>query len=126
MASPSPPNFQLFSLADDPDGLWVAPTLGRISRHELSIDIHRHPNAPAGRGLDIEVRFRIFLQRLNNKCADLSRNRPANAFRQSNSIVRDEDAIPVVAPAQTFDRDHALFATIECTFEGVGQDFIYN
>src|SRR5438045_3235320 len=24
MASPSPPNFRLFSLMDDPDGLWVA------------------------------------------------------------------------------------------------------
>lgn len=27
---PSPPNFQLFSLADDPDGLWVAEDDGRI------------------------------------------------------------------------------------------------
>jgi hypothetical protein len=24
MATSSPPNFQLFSLKDDPDGLWVA------------------------------------------------------------------------------------------------------
>ncbi|MGY3369877.1 GNAT family N-acetyltransferase [Bradyrhizobium sp. 145] len=30
MASPSPPNFQMFSLADDPDGLWVAEDDGRI------------------------------------------------------------------------------------------------
>jgi GNAT superfamily N-acetyltransferase len=30
MASPSQPNFQLFSLADDPDGLWVAEADGRI------------------------------------------------------------------------------------------------
>lgn len=30
MAAPSPPNFQMFSLADDPDGLWVAEDDGRI------------------------------------------------------------------------------------------------
>lgn len=30
MASPSQPIFQLFSLADDPDGLWVAEADGRI------------------------------------------------------------------------------------------------
>jgi GNAT superfamily N-acetyltransferase len=30
MAAASPPNFQLFSLADDPDGLWVAEDEGRI------------------------------------------------------------------------------------------------
>ncbi|MCK1656168.1 GNAT family N-acetyltransferase [Bradyrhizobium sp. 151] len=30
MAAVSPPNFQLFSLTDDPDGLWVAEDEGRI------------------------------------------------------------------------------------------------
>ncbi|MCK1366454.1 GNAT family N-acetyltransferase [Bradyrhizobium sp. 62] len=30
MAAASPPNFQLFSLTDDPDGLWVAEDEGRI------------------------------------------------------------------------------------------------
>ncbi|MBM7486088.1 MULTISPECIES: GNAT family N-acetyltransferase [Bradyrhizobium] len=30
MAAASPPNFQSFSLADDPDGLWVAEDEGRI------------------------------------------------------------------------------------------------
>jgi ribosomal protein S18 acetylase RimI-like enzyme len=30
MASQSPPNFQLFSLKDDPDGLWVAEDAGEI------------------------------------------------------------------------------------------------
>ncbi|WP_377830751.1 hypothetical protein ACFKHW_05385 [Bradyrhizobium lupini] len=31
MAATSPPNFQLFSLTDDPEGLWVAEDEGRIS-----------------------------------------------------------------------------------------------
>ena len=31
MATASPPNFQLFSLKDDPDGLWVAEDGGDIS-----------------------------------------------------------------------------------------------
>jgi hypothetical protein len=30
MASLSPPNFQLFSLKDDPDGLWVAEDGGNL------------------------------------------------------------------------------------------------
>jgi hypothetical protein len=30
MATSSPPNFQLFSLKDDPDGLWVAEDGGDI------------------------------------------------------------------------------------------------
>jgi GNAT superfamily N-acetyltransferase len=30
MAAPSPPRFQTFSLADDPDGLWVAEDAGRM------------------------------------------------------------------------------------------------
>jgi len=30
MATSSPPNFQLFSLKDDPDGLWVAEDVGDI------------------------------------------------------------------------------------------------
>lgn len=30
MAAPSPPNFQMFSLKDDPDGLWIAEDDGDI------------------------------------------------------------------------------------------------
>jgi ribosomal protein S18 acetylase RimI-like enzyme len=30
MATAHPPNFQLFSLKDDPDGLWVAEDAGEI------------------------------------------------------------------------------------------------
>jgi hypothetical protein len=32
MVTASPPNFQLFSLEDDPDGLWVAEEDGDIRR----------------------------------------------------------------------------------------------
>src|SRR5437899_11635621 len=59
---------------------------------------------PARRGFNIEVRFRILSQSLNDQRADLSRNRPHDALGQPNSLVRDDDTISVLAPAQTFDR----------------------
>lgn len=97
-----------------------------ISCGGLSIDVHRYPNAPAWRGLDVEVRFCAFSKSLDDKRADLSRNRPNAAFRQPDAVVGDDDTIAVLAVAHAFDRDHAAVAATEGMFEGVGQKLVHD
>lgn len=63
---------------------------------------------------------------LDDKRADLSRNRPDAAFGQTNAVVGDDDTIAVLAVAHAFDRDHAAVAATEGMFEGVGQKLVHD
>ena len=69
------------------------------------VEAYCHPHALVRGTFDIEVGLRIFAQRLNNECADLSRNWPGHAFGEACSIVRDNNPIALPGRAHPLGRD---------------------
>jgi hypothetical protein len=90
------------------------------------IKAHGHAHPLVGSGFDIEIRTRIFPQRLNNERADLSGNGPHDVSRQTDAIVGDDNPITVLAVAQAFHRNDAMPATAEGVLEGISKEFVHD
>ena len=78
----------------------------------------------AGSGFDFEVRLCIVPQALKNKRAELAFDRPRASFRESNSIVRNDDAIVVFILVQASNDERTISTTIERVLERVGKQLI--
>ena len=78
----------------------------------------------AGSAFDLEVRFCVVPQALNDKRAELAFDRPRASFRKANSVVRNDDAIVALVLVKASNYERAASSTIECVLERIGQQFI--
>ena len=96
------------------------------SRGHFVIESDYDAHALLGSGFDIEIGSRILPECLDDKRADLSRNRPDDMCGQATAVISNYDLIPVDTFTQTFERNDAVPATAEGMFERVCDELVYN